>query len=332
MTAAGRSGPCGARTAMKVGFISNPLSQQNRRDFSGIAAAAEAAGMAHRRLADMSELAGHLDDFARREIGLVVVNGGDGTVQAVLTELLERRPFATLPVLAILPRGMTNMTAADAGLGGRPQAALARLARLVKQGDIGPHLARRHVLRLENLPDDPPQRGMFFGAGAIYQAIEYCRSRVHPWQVGANWAAGLTLAGLLAGWLLRGAKGGAISGHRIGVSVDGGPLETDDRLLVLATTLDRLVLRSRPYWGEEDGPLRYTALSYPPRHILRHVLGVLYGGPRRRLPPAGYVSRNAWRVSLELDGPFTLDGQLFQPPTDAPLVLTAPDAVDFVRY
>ncbi len=317
---------------MKVGLISNPLSQQNRRNLSGIAAAAEAAGMAHRRLADMSELAGHLDDFARREIGLVVVNGGDGTVQAVLTELLERRPFAELPVLALLPRGMTNMTAADAGLRGRPQGAIARLARLVKRGGVGSHLTRRQVLRLENLPGHPPQRGMFFGTGAICQAIEYCQSRVHPWRVEANWAAGVTLAGLLAGWLLRGTKGGPVSGHLIGVSLDGGPVETGDRLLVLATTLDRLVLYSRPFWGEEDGPLRYTALSHPPRHILRHALGVLYGGPRRRLPPEGYFSRNAWRVSLELDGPFTLDGQPFQPPTDAPLVLTAPDAVDFVRY
>ena len=40
-------------------------------------------------------------------------------MQTVLTRLLEKHPFETLPYLAILPRGMANTTAADVGLRGK---------------------------------------------------------------------------------------------------------------------------------------------------------------------------------------------------------------------
>jgi hypothetical protein len=35
--------------------------------------------------------------------------------------------------------------------------------------------------------------------------------------------------------------------------------QTFDCEIVYVTTLERLVLGLRPYWGDEDAPLRYTA-------------------------------------------------------------------------
>ncbi len=316
---------------IRAGLVSNARSQQNKKGLSALSAAAKRAGMVHRKLSGMDELGAILADFARQDIGLVVVNGGDGTVQAVLTELLERRPFEPLPPVALLPRGMTNMTAADVGLRGRPERAIRRLARLLEDGDLAPHLIRRRVLRLENVPGYPVQCGMFFGAGGIVQAIDYCHSRIHTLRIEANWAAGLTLLGLLAGWVLGGDRNRVITGHRITGSFDGGPEATDQRLLVLATTLERLVLHSRPFWNQGEGAIPYTAISYPPKRLLRSALRVLYGGQRRDLPAADYASRGADRVGLQMDCPFTLDGQMFAPPADAPLVITAPETVDFVR-
>jgi len=260
-----------------------------------------------------------------------VVNGGDGTLQAVLTTLLEDRPFERLPLLAVLPRGMTNMSACDVGLSGRPHQALAKLADLSRRRGLASCIASRQVLRLENIPNSPVQRGMFFGAGGICRAIEYCRAKVHPWRVEADWAAGLTLIGLLASWRLHGGRSDVISGETVHLSLDNGPETSAELLLALATTLDRLVMRSRPFWHHEGEPVRYTAIAYPPAHLLASARQVLYGGNERDLPASSYTSRGAHAIRLRFDGRFTLDGQMFDASADEPLVITAPDRLDFVR-
>src|SRR3546814_6271333 len=100
-------------------------------------------------------------------------------------------------------------------------------------------------------------------------------------------------AGVLGGWRLgrrRGAgQGGIFYGDRVGMTFDDGRTETLEALLVLATTLERLVLGSRPFWGGGGGHLRFTAVAYPPQGLLRHARRVLYGGEDRALP-AGYRS------------------------------------------
>lgn len=317
---------------LALGLISNPRSQQNKRGMPRLQAAADALpGLRHHRLEAIGELPEVLADFARREIGILAVAGGDGTVQAAMTELLERRPFGERPpVLALLPRGMTNMTAADVGLRGGPERNLRRLGALAAEGGLEPHLRRRAILRLEGIAGTPPQRGMFFGAAGIQQAIEICRRRVHSLGAEANWAAGLTLAGLLLGWAL-GTSRDALAGEPVGTAFDGGPESLRQELLVLVTTLDRLVLGSRPFWNQGGGPLRYSAVAHPPERLLLQVRKVLYGGERRRLPE-GYRSRGAETVTLRLQGAFTLDGERYEPDPARPLLISAADSLSFLRF
>ena len=320
-----------ARTARPVGLISNPKSQQNRRGMSGIEREAERAGMVHRVLNEMTELPAALDDLAGREVGLLVVNGGDGTLQAVLSALLVDRPFDRLPLLAALPRGMTNMSAFDVGLRGKPHRALARLAAAWARREVSSGIVTRRVLRADNIPGSPPQCAMFFGAGGIVRAIDYCKSKVHPWRIGADVASGLTLAGILAAWALRGGRSEVVTGQRIAMSLDDAEEAPREMLLVLATTLDKLVLGSRPFWNQKGEPLRFTAVAFPPERLLRSIRKVLYGGNERNLPAACYASGGAEVLRLRFDGQFTLDGQMFDAPGDGPLSISAPDRVEFVR-
>lgn len=317
---------------LKVGLVSNPRSQQNKRGMPRLQAAADALpDLLHHRLGDVAEIPQVLRDFARHEVGILAVAGGDGTVQAVMTSLLEERPYgARPPLLALLPRGMTNMTAADVGLRGRPGRILQRLTALARNGEIERHLRHRPILRLEGMADAPPQRGMFFGAAGIHQAIEICRRRVHALGIEADWAAGLTIAGLLFGWAL-GTSRDAVPGETIATAFDGASPSERHELLVLVTTLDRLVVGSRPFWNQDGGPLRYTAIAHPPRRLLWHAPRVLYGGRTRRLPE-GYRSRGAQRIELELREPFTLDGQFYQPDPSRPLRITADDSLSFLRF
>jgi diacylglycerol kinase (ATP) len=316
----------------KIGLISNPRSQRNRRGLQEIrqvlAGHPDIVYVATEACGELDEV---LADFARRGVDLLLINGGDGTVQTVLTRLLEKHPFETPPYLAILPRGMANTTAADVGLRGNTAVALSGLIAAGRDGTIADHVVERPVLRIENFAGDGPQRGMMFGAGAIPDAIDLCNRQVYARGLRGDFAMGVTLAALLLGSALGRRSNGILRPHDIGVTLDGGSENRIDRLLVLATTLHRLILRSTPFWNYDAHPIRYTSIAYPPEHLLRAAPKVLYGWGRRALRPEVYDSKGARRIALRLDAPFTVDGETFNPLPNRPVVITAADRARFVR-
>lgn len=315
----------------KIGLISNPRSRRNRRGLDGIhRAVADAPDVIHVATEGCQDLDDVLREFARQDVGLLLINGGDGTVQAVLTRLLEGRPFEVVPDVAVLARGTANTTAANVGLRGGA-AGLARLLAAVRDGTIGAQIVERPILRLENIRDKGPQRGMMFGAGAVQGAIELCRREIYARGLRGNLGIGVTLAGLLLATVFRTRNYGVLRGYEIAVSLDGGVENRRSRLLVLATTLHRLILGSRPFWNYAGEPIRYTSIAYPPDHLLRSAPKVLYGWRREALSPQVYDSQGAGRVAVRLDAPFTVDGEMFEPSPDRPVLITASDRVRFIR-
>ena len=319
----------------KVGVITNPGSQKNKKGLGELERLLDGTPDAsHVVLQSITDIPEILKDFARREVGLVTVAGGDGTVQAVLTELYGQRPYETAPTLAVVPRGMTNMIAADVGL--RRRGSLAKMLKKATDGDLEEVSVVRRILRLENALNHQPLYGMFFGGAGINRAIEACRAKVHPYKLEADIAAGFTLAGLLWSWLFHsgdGGKGGGtiFYGDRIAVTLDDQQTEITESLVILATTLDRLLFGSRPFWNGGAGHMRFTSIAYPPERMLRYAWRLLFGGEQRSLPETSYTSRTVNRIALEMDCPFTLDGELFEPTPGLPVILTAEDQARFVR-
>jgi len=313
--------------------VSNPRSEQNKRGLGTLRQIIrDYPNVRHVELPTMDRLGETLSSLAKDDVQVLVLNGGDGTVQAVLTELCERRPFENLPFLAILPRGMTNMTAEDVGLRGKAPQALRLLLTCASLEELQLHVVRRRIIRLENAAEFPPQCGMFFGAVGVVQAIDICRERVHTMGLQAGWASGVTLAGMLIGWLFRRKNREVIKPETVRVSYDGKSAKEVPTLLLLATTLDRLILGSRPFWNQDEKPLRYTRIAYPPKALLRKAPRILFGGEKRELPEDTYESHSCQRIELTLDSPFTLDGQIFEPIAGKPVILTAENEVRFIRW
>ncbi len=319
---------------MKIGLISNRRSQSNKRKLAALEISApKGVEILHRQLDGIDGLAEALDDFAAAETGVVAVNGGDGTVSAVLTGLLGRRRFAQLPTLALLSGGSTNMNAADVGVRGRLSAAMGWLGAQVAAETLAAHCVERNVIRVHYGADAPAVYGMFFGTAAIYRAIMVCRDMVHPLKIESSAAAGVTLAYLLARRLIR--RDGSdpvIRGDEMTVTFGNETPQQVTQLLALVTTLDRLVMKSRPFWGKQQEPLRYTGIAYPPVRLLRSSYRILYGGPERRLPEPHYVSRNISRISFDMHCPFTLDGEFFEPSPGQAVALSDGGRIRFVRY
>lgn len=319
---------------MKIGIISNPLSERNKGRGSRLdAAVAGEADVLHESLTSMDDLRPILQSFAAREVGTVIVDGGDGTVQATLGALLEDSAFETPPDLALLPSGMTNVIAKDVGLSGRPGPAVAALIRRIRSDEgTAVRADHRHVMRMTHAPDRPALYGMFFATGAVYRAIEVCRRTMHPLGIKSSAAVGLTLAGLVARRMLfRKKEDEVYRGDEMSIRWDQGDVDAGTNLLVLASTLAKLTLGSAPFWGEEPGDVRVSLVSFPPKRFVRSVLPFLKGGPRERLPETSYRSRNASVVTFDMACPFTLDGELFDPVPGVPVTLEAAGPVRFVR-
>jgi hypothetical protein len=68
-------------------------------------------------------------------------------------------------------------------------------------------------------------------------------------------------------------------------------------------------------------------------HLLRTLPALLRGQPGRHSGiSAGYQSRNVGRLSLTLDGPYTLDGEMYQASRAAgPVSISAAGPVTFIR-
>ncbi len=313
-------------------MLSNPLSQRNRDGMAAIEAVlGRHPGIRHVVFEPGMDLQALLADLAAWDCGLIVLNSGDGLVHAVLGALFLGQAFDTPPPLALLPRGMTNMTAADVGLGGRNAATLQRLLDVAERGEIERHLVRRRVLKVEYDPNRPGERGMFFGAAGVYDGIHLCTGSIHTRGLTGSWASTSTILAILARALWRGVEATGIGGDEIGASVDGGPWTNGRRALVLATTLDRLVLGTRPFWNNGDEPIHYTMFDHPPDGVVRHATQILFGGKQRTLPDPPFHSRSANRVELRLDRPFTIDGEFFRAAPGVPVVITAQEEVRYVK-
>jgi diacylglycerol kinase (ATP) len=314
-------------------MVSNPLSQRNRAGMAAIEAvvARHPEVVRHVRFEPGLDLQALMAEFAADGCDLIVLNSGDGLVHAVLGALFLGRTFATPPPLALLPRGMTNMTAADVGLGGRNAATLERLLDIAARGEVDRHLVRRHVLKVEYDPGRPGERGMFFGAAGVYDGIHLCTGSIHTRGLTGSWASTSTILAILGRALWQGVEHTGIGGDEVAISVDGGPWTEARRALVMATTLDRLVLGTRPFWNNGDRPVHFTAFDHPPVGIVRHACQILFGGKSRELPDPPFHSRGAGRVELRLDRPFTIDGEFFRAARGVPVVITAEEEIRYVK-
>ncbi|MGD9016321.1 MAG: diacylglycerol kinase family protein [Desulfobacterales bacterium] len=313
-------------------MISNPRSGSNRRRLPAIRRLFPACDCIRYREAVTPEaVLSVLDSFARDGVNLVAINAGDGTVQAALTALFHHKPYRTLPALALIRGGTTNMTHLDLGCKGRQSDALGRLIRWVRVGVGNPTIARRPVMRVRHPLQLTPQFGMFLGAAAIHRGIELFHSRVHGMGLTGDPAHLLILFRFLAALVSRDAT--ALGSAPARIHVDDRPLPPRHFLLIAAYSLDRLIMGLRPRWKGLDGPIHLTAISADPRHFIPALPSLLWGRPTRRaVEKNGFFSQSGQSIRLSLTGGYAVDGErFFADSRDGDLLIDVGGYADFIR-
>lgn len=278
--------------------------------------------------ADMESV---LETFKREHTGLILINGGDGTVQAILTILYKLYVNDPKPLLAVIPSGTTNMIAGDIGLRGKRERAVRRLLESVRENRVENFLITRPILRVSTERGQIPVYGMFFGGAGIYAGIEYCRNKIHTLGLSGELGPALAMLNVIGSFAFGSKK--VLKPSRIQMDVNKESPVTRDCMLIYATTLERFFLGLRPFLKTSSAPVYFSAIESNPKHMLR-ILPSFVRGKRHRLftRENGYESRNIERVALHLEGGFTLDGEMYSADENTgPVIIEHAGQISFVR-
>ena len=305
----------------RAGLIVNPRSGKSSGKGLALAGMLRKAGNVSVKVIDHFDMIeGLVDELAAEGVSDLFISSGDGTIQAIQTILAERKPFASLPRLALLPHGTTNMTAADLGFHHRSLAAQADFIRELKHTD----LRARPTVRCVNPRDGSPRHGMFVGCGAVADATRFTQIAFNAKGVKGGYGVFATLTGSVVRSLFTKPDPTDTSRfdrpYPVRVEANGHPYADGNQLLMLATTLEKLVLNTRPFWGGKTGPIRVTTFPYPVPSIPRWLLPMMYGGEGRKFP-RGAVSFCASALEVTTPVTFVIDGEFFEPPVGEPLRL-----------
>jgi hypothetical protein len=320
----------------RVALLSNPRSTGNRSLLPRVRSfCAEHRDIFHYEVEHVDQIGQALKTIARVKPDVLVINGGDGTVQATLTELYHGGHFASKPPpVAVLPNGKTNLIALDLGAAGDPIVALERVLELART-DLVPHIVSRELISLTGgSASAKPVLGMFLGGAGLADTMLFCRHKVYPLGLPNGFSHVLTAIAVLISLLL-GVRAAFLPPRptpvRVSVLKRG---EHHGRYsLLMVTTLERLLLGSHipDRHGASGGALQLIMVERSPLALLRAAYAGIVGKLGRTKLSGVFMERGD-EIRIEGDhSNVILDGELFEANLDRPIVLTPTAPVPFLR-
>jgi len=318
----------------RIALLSNPKSTGNLAQLPRIRAyCADHPDIFHYEVEHAHQVGDALRTIARIRPKVLVINGGDGTVQAALTELYNGGHFGVSPPpVAVLPSGKTNLIALDLGAHGDPIAALERLIEIA-QGDITPYVVARELIALRNGENgDRPVIGMFLGGAGLADTMLYCRNKIYPLGLPNSFAHVITAIALLAKMVLR-VKSNFLPPDPQPLSVslrEEGDMISGRFSLLAVTTLEKLLL-SGELGGRREGVLKLLAIEQQPMSLIRGFAASLLG-KLGRSKVRGVHFEEANEITIEGDSSdVILDGETFRAEVGSPINLKPAAPLSFVK-
>lgn len=318
-----------------VALLSNPNSTGNRAILPEVRSyCVKTSDVFHYEVDTVDEIARALETIARVKPKVLVINGGDGTVQAALTELYQGGHFGeNPPPVAVLPNGKTNLIALDLGAEGDPLKALERIVEMAKH-DLHEHLVDRELIALsDGGKDSKVVLGMFLGGAGLSEFILYCRHKIYPLGL-PNAAAHLLTAIAALASVLFGLRAKFLPNRPSPVKISlirDGEYQGNFAVLIV-TTLEKLLLMRRFARSKEiRGRMQLVAIDQQAGAILRFLFAVISGrlGQKRQ---KGIHFEQGDTIRIEGNNSNVLmDGELFRAQEGRPIVLKSTKPVSFLK-
>ncbi|PZU09963.1 MAG: diacylglycerol kinase [Sphingobium sp.] len=316
-----------------VALLSNPKSTGNRQTLPRVRSyCANNPDIFHYEVEHVDQIGRAFQTIARVNPAVIVINGGDGTVQASLTELYQGEHFkGRAPPIAVLPNGKTNLIALDLGIHGDPIKALERILDIAKSG-VEDHVVARELIALsDGEAETRPVLGMFLGGAGLADTMLYCRNQIYPLGLSNGLSHFITALAVVFS-LLFGVRARFLppSSKPVRISlIRDGQLAGRFSVLIV-TTLEKLLLGVQTGGGGR-GTMKLMAVDQSVAALMRLVWGSLF----RRIGKArmeGIHLEQGDMIRIEGDrSSVILDGELFEASEGKPIVLRSTQPVPFLR-
>ncbi len=316
-----------------VALLSNPHSTGNTAFLPRLRAfCATRPELFHHEVASTDDIDAALKSVARVKPKILIINGGDGTVQAAMTAIFHGGHFGkNPPPVAVLPNGKTNLIALDLGSGGDALRALERILEIVA-GDFESHIVERELIALsEGEFGNRAVLGMFLGGAGFADAILYCRQIIYPLGLPNGISHFVAVFAVLFS-LFFNVRGKyfppAPSPVRVSLMRDG--VESKRFAFLIVTTLERLLLRGQLQHKARMG-LKLFAVEQSAPSLFRALWASVFG-KLGQSALAGVHIEHGDMIRIESDlARVILDGEVFCARKGRPIVLRSTPPVPFLR-
>nr|WP_294848926.1 acylglycerol kinase family protein [uncultured Sphingomonas sp.] len=318
---------------IRIALLSNPKSTGNLAQLPRIREfCAEHPDIFHYEVERVDQIGEAMATIARIKPTIFAINGGDGTVQAALTEMHHGGHFhGDMPPVAVLPSGKTNLIALDLGAQGDPVEALEKLIALAN-GDLAPHLVPRELISLSGGEEShSPVIGMFLGGAGLADVMLYCRERIYPLGLPNSISHIITAIAVIMRQVFR--------WQAKFLPPEPAPLKVrvrkDDQIdgrfaFLFVTTLEKLLLSSE-FTSHGNGALKFVAVEQKPFSLLRAFAASL-AGKLGRTKLDGVHVEEADEIAIEGEASkVILDGETFKAGVGKPILLRPARPLSFVR-
>lgn len=255
-------------------------------------------------MADVEMLA---REFRDREIDILGISGGDGTLHGTLTAFVHAYGDRPLPKIAFLRGGTMNNTASCLGIRGAPERILSDLI-LKYHSDEPFRTTELDLLEVNG------RYGFIFGTGVVARFLQhYERTDGEP---SPTRAALLLLRYMLSGLVNGKAVAGLCARFDAQITVDAQPLPFRNYTMLFAGTIETLCFSFRPLYRarEMPGHFQLVGISATPRHLLASFPSAILARPSSS---ECFADRVGKRAVIELAEPmiYTIDGDFPEGPT-----------------
>jgi hypothetical protein len=257
------------------------------------------------------EIGGAMEEMLSQGEQVICLNGGDGTVQRVMTHLLQNSKGEDIPILFPLRGGTMNLLADNLEIKGTTPELLQRAVNVVRNEERIPfvRVPTLKVVREMNGKQDV-EYGFFFGHGALYR---FHRLYYKETQGGPAAAAGLFLKCLFGATFKKTHYKDIFGLVPAKIMIDDFEMPADMFTIILAMIFKVKAITFRPFREEGHGDFYVLATSVPIFRMLRRLHKLLWvkeGDPP--YPVEEYYNRKASRIFMESCEGYSLDGEVFE--------------------
>jgi diacylglycerol kinase family enzyme len=326
---------CERKPRPRIALLSNPKSTGNLAQLPRIREYCDAhPDVFHYEVEHASQIGEAMKSIALVRPKVLAINGGDGTVQATLTELTNGGHFGdNPPPVAVLPSGKTNLIALDLGARGDPIETLERLIALARTGDLEPYTVERELIALRRGDgDDRPVIGMFLGGAGLAETMLYCREKIYPLGLPNSVAHAITALAAMAKQILQiRASFLPPDSKPLSVSLSQPSGSLTGRFSLLAvTTLEKLLL-STNIGAHRQGTLKLLAIEERPKSVVRALFAKI-AGKLGRSNVEGVHFKEADEITIEGESSeLILDGETIRAEPGFPIHLRTAQPLSFVK-